>query len=91
LRVFETEEEFKQFVSGRPETVKVVHRIRLPRLQWNGLFWPVSERARQELDELAKKKGPDAITEEDFAAIERRSLSSVWESPAAIPPRPLST
>lgn len=28
LRVFETEEEFSQFVNGRPETVKVVHRIR---------------------------------------------------------------
>lgn len=91
LRAFETEEEFKQFIAGRSELVKVINRVRLPRLQWNGLFWPVSARARRELDELAKEKGADAITAEDFAAVERHSLGSVWELPASVPPRPGST
>jgi hypothetical protein len=69
--------------------VKVINRVRLPRLQWNGLFSPVSARARRELDEVAKENGADAITAEDFAAVER-PIDSVWEPPAAIPPRPAS-
>lgn len=90
LRAFATEEEFNEFITARPEPVKFITRVRLPRLQWNGLFWPISERAGRELNELAKAKGPNAMTAEDFVAVERNRLDSVWEAPAAVPPRPRS-
>lgn len=80
MRVFDSEDDFTKFVNGRPETVRVVTRMRLPRLLWKGLFWPVSDRVRGELAELQKVKPPEDVTEEDFVNLERRSLGSVWET-----------
>lgn len=91
LHSFETEGAFKTFMQSRPEVVKVTSRVRLPRLLWNGLFWPISERVNREISELAKQAKPgETITPEQFVALERSSLASVWEPPSAVPPKPPS-
>ncbi len=91
LRIFESEEEYNRFIDSRPEQVKIVNRVRLPRLQWQGLFWPISDRVRRELETFGSNLKPGQVpTAEDFARLERHGLASVWEPPAAIPRKPAS-
>jgi len=89
MRVFTTEQAFDEFMRARPEVVKVLTRVRLPRLRWGDVFWPISERVHRKLEELAKSAQPgETISAEDFAALEQDPAASIWEPPAAIPPKP---
>jgi hypothetical protein len=88
LQMFEAEETFASFLESRPEKVKVINRVRLPRLQWSGVFWPLSERVTNELNVMTRGLKPgETIKAEDLARLEGH-LSSVFEPPAAIPKKP---
>lgn len=89
MRLVESEEVLDQFIQGRPETLKLITRVRLPRLQWGELFWPISERVQLRINQLAEHAKPgETISREDFVALEQDPEASIWEAPAAIPPKP---
>lgn len=82
LTTFQTEEELEAFLK-RPATVKVVQRLRLPRIKSGPMFWPPSERVHGILIErfrsaLASNAAWDD-TLADFEGIEGDDLQAVFE------------
>lgn len=88
LKVFETEQELTDFMNARQEPVKVIARLRLPRLRLRSVFWPPSARAIAGLRSLSAKQSGEMFRDEDLVEIEGTDLSSAWEPPAYLPAPP---
>jgi tetratricopeptide (TPR) repeat protein len=79
----DTEEELKKFTEKRG-SVRVVMRIRLPRIRCGNVYHPLSERVARLLFEEMKKfeegetPDPRSIS---FADLEGTDLSAAWEAP----------
>lgn len=55
-----------------------VGRIRLPRILLKDAFWPLSQKAHQKIQELARESG-ELPAEVSFKDIEGNDLSAVWD------------
>jgi hypothetical protein len=79
---FSSEDDLSKFINNRPESIKLtIERIRLPRIKFSLLYWPLSARAFTEFFELAKKcqaEGRKASGEE-LAKIEGSDLKTIWD------------
>jgi hypothetical protein len=79
---FSTESDLQNFLAERSQKAKLtVGRIRLPRIRFYSLYWPLSERAVTEFATLvtycqAQGRKP---TDEEISSIEGNDLKSIWE------------
>ena len=83
VRTFSNERDLKEFIEKSDAVIKVVGRLRLPRIQWGAMYWPPSQKAIQRLVHFAQqamKQGKDF----DFASqslmdIEGEDIQAIWE------------
>jgi hypothetical protein len=81
-KVFSSETDLDAFLKKQQGAIRVTTRVRLPRLQWMGAFWPLSVRVAKEADEFYKNrinKDDGGPTDIDFVALEKPSLANMWE------------
>lgn len=79
---FSNEEDLRDFIANRPEAVKLaLGRIKLPRVRFYSLYWPLSARAVTEFAILAKKCQEEGrkATADELAKIEGSDLKTVWD------------
>lgn len=82
--VFETEGDLAAYFEAQPQPLKILNRIRLPRVWFSGVFWPLSARVAGELRALAMKLKPgEQISSSDLDKLEKRPAAA-WEVPASI-------
>jgi len=75
--VFSSEDRLQAFLTAEGAHVQMTTRMRLPRIMWNGAFWPFSVRVANALDEIyrqGKSHGPEVLVE-----VEEPRLANVWE------------
>lgn len=77
-----TEEEMKFFLE-RPEAIKVINRVRLPRMRTDrGVYWPPSDRMLSVMFEKVRAYQASETPElafEDLGQFEGTDLSTAWE------------
>ena len=83
VRVFEEEAHLGALAAGGTGGLRVtVGRIRMPRIQVNHVYWPLSVRVRRRVGQYYKfyRKGRLGVARpEDFAGIEGDNLMTFWE------------
>lgn len=81
--VFEEEPQLEALAAGGAGGLRVtVGRIRMPRIQVNHVYWPLSVRVRRRVSQYYKfyRKGRIGVARpEDFAGIEGDNLMTFWE------------
>ncbi len=79
---FSSEGDLRKYFINRPEPIKLtIGRIKLPRVRFSSLYWPLSARAVTEFAKLGMKclgEGRKASADE-LAKIEGSDLKTVWE------------
>ena len=81
MRAFGTEEELHEYLE-KQESVKIVGRLRLPRIKVGAMYWPASERTTKKLAEIRKAYEAGEIPDPrplEFAEIEGMDLNTVFE------------
>ena len=81
MRAFGTEEELHEYLE-KQESVKIVGRLRLPRIKAGAMYWPASERTTKKLAEIRKAYEAGEIPDPrplEFAEIEGMDLNTVFE------------
>jgi hypothetical protein len=81
MRDFGAEEELREYLE-KQEAVKVVGRLRLPRIRAGAMYWPPSERTTKKVGELMEAYKAGKIPDPrplKFAEIEGMDLNTVFE------------
>lgn len=81
MRGFRTEEELREYLE-KQEAVRVVGRLRLPRIRVQAMYWPPSERTTKKLGKLMEAYEAGEIPDPrpfNFAEIEGTDLNTVFE------------
>jgi hypothetical protein len=81
MRSFRTEEELREYLE-KQEAVRMVGRLRLPRIRAGAMYWPPSERTTKKVAELMEAYKAGKIPDPrpiKFAEIEGMDLNAVFE------------
>lgn len=81
MRGFWAEEELREYLE-KQEAVKLVGRLRLPRIRAGAMYWPPSERTRKKVGEIMEAYKAGKIPDPrplKFAEIEGMDLNTVFE------------
>ena len=81
MRGFGTEEELREYLE-KQKAVRVVGRLRLPRIKVQAMYWPPSERTTKKLGKLMEAYKMGEIPDPrplNFAEIEGMDLNTVFE------------
>jgi len=79
-----SEDELQKYLNEQSEPIKIsVGRVMLPRIYFNYLYWPLSERAFKTFANLVQKSYREnrILDSEEMKGIEGSDLSTVWEPP----------
>ena len=79
--VFSSEEDLRRFLSEGSASIRVTTRVRLPRIQWRGVFWPLSIRVATALNQAFASEASEGgrAVPLDVEQIEGPSLANMWE------------
>jgi hypothetical protein len=81
MRFFWAEEELREYLESQ-KAVRVVGRLRLPRIRVGPMYWPPSERTTKKVGELMEAYKAGKIPDPrplSFAEIEGMDLNTVFE------------
>jgi len=81
MRGFGTEKELREYLE-KQKAVRVVGRLRLPRIRVQAMYWPPSERTTKKISEIMKAYEAGAIDDPrplKFTEIEGTDLNAVFE------------
>lgn len=82
INMFSNEDDLENFMKNRPESFRLsVERIRLPRIRFYLLYWPLSARAVTEFIPLVNKciQEKRLASNEELSAIEGNDLKTIWD------------
>lgn len=84
IRAFQSEQELEQYLNQEGSVRITVGRINIPRIVWQGIYWPPSKRTMQKIASLWADFESGRIPDPRpfrISEIEGDDLSAAWESP----------
>jgi hypothetical protein len=85
IRAFDNEKDLENYINSRPQDIKLtIGRIKLPRIRYYYLYWPISSRALIEFETVnikCKEEGRE-ISDEELNNIEGHDLRTMFDTVA---------
>lgn len=81
VMTFDREASLQDYIQGLPETVKLVSKVRLPRIRFYHIYWPYSATSIAKIAVLGKKCQQESrlATSEELQQIEGDDIKAIWE------------
>lgn len=82
VTTLDNEDDLQKFLKQRSEVIKLtIGRMRLPRIRFYSLYWPLSERAIRVLTALIFQCQAEGrkLSEQELASIEGSDLNAIWD------------